>query len=111
MAELTVEERLTRLEEFLPILCDKPSLAPTESPDKVLRTQFGRRIRIARKVRGLTQKDLATKLGVVAVSISNYENGIIEPSLKNLLNLSRILGVTSDYLIGNAPPPQSIGSD
>lgn len=54
---------------------------------------LGEKIRDARKNKGLSQDDLAAKLGVNRVSISNYEKGKNNPTHKNLLKLSAILGV------------------
>lgn len=54
---------------------------------------LGEKIREARKNKGLSQDDLASKLGVNRVSISNYEKGKNNPTHNNLLKLSAILGV------------------
>lgn len=54
---------------------------------------LGEKIKNARKNKGFSQDDLAEKLGVNRVSISNYEKGKNNPTHKNLLKLSAILGV------------------
>lgn len=53
----------------------------------------GEMIKLARKNKGLSQDDLAEQLGVNRVSISHYEKGKNNPTHKNLLKLSTILGV------------------
>ena len=70
--------------------------------DDMLRKDFGARIKIMRKSLGLTQAQLAKKIGMTSKAIANYEQGIREPSLKNLIALSTILNVTTDWLIGRS---------
>lgn len=52
---------------------------------------LGEKIRLARKSKGLSQDELAIKLGVNRVAISNYEKGKNNPTHANLLKLSAIL--------------------
>ena len=61
---------------------------------------LGMRIKEERKVKGLSQLDLAQKLGVVQHVVSRYENNIIRPSLEVLVLLADILEVSTDYLLG-----------
>ena len=51
--------------------------------------------------RGMSQGDVACKLGCSANVYSRYERGERQPSIEVLIDLSSILGVTVDYLIGN----------
>ena len=51
--------------------------------------------------RGMSQGDIANKLGCSPNVYSRYERGERQPSIDVLINLSNILGVTVDYLIGN----------
>lgn len=53
-----------------------------------------------RKIRGLTQKDLADKLNFNEMTISNYENNKTEPDITTIINLCSILKVSADYLLG-----------
>ena len=57
----------------------------------------GKRIKALRKTRGLTQEQLAEKLGVQRATISNYEIGRRSPHLKELEKIASILGVSLDY--------------
>ena len=68
--------------------------------DEERRKEFGARIRIMRKSLGLTQADLAKKIGVTKQVITNYELGLREPPFRNLIGLSRALNVTTDWLLG-----------
>ena len=52
-----------------------------------------------RKKNGWSQEELAEKLGVSRQSISKYESAQSIPDLDNILKLSEIFGVTTDYLI------------
>jgi len=60
---------------------------------------IGSHVRAKRKALGLTQDELARELGVTHQHISRIEGGQAVPSLDVLLNLSRRLGVTTDYLL------------
>ena len=71
--------------------------------DDALRKDFGARIRIMRKSLGLTQADLAKKIGITKQAITTYETGRREPSFRNLIGLSRVLNVTIDWLLGEPP--------
>ena len=68
--------------------------------DEERRKQFGARIKSMRKSLGLTQADLAKEIGVTKQAITTYETGIREPSFRNLIKLSRVLNVTTDWLLG-----------
>lgn len=57
-----------------------------------------------RKALGLSQEQLAEQVGVSRQSISKWETGQSVPELDKLLALSRILGVSTDTLLGNAAP-------
>lgn len=57
-------------------------------------------IKIARIKQGLTQHQLAEKLGVTNNDISRYETGRMKPSLEKLVILADVLNVTTDYLLG-----------
>jgi transcriptional regulator with XRE-family HTH domain len=56
-------------------------------------------VRTKRKALGLTQDELARELNVTHQHISRIEGGQVVPSLDVLVNLSRRLGVTTDYLL------------
>lgn len=58
------------------------------------------RIKLLRIGRGLSQVDLAEKLGVSKQSVSNWENDNIQPSIEMLVKISHIFSVSTDYLLG-----------
>ncbi|CAI8945653.1 HTH-type transcriptional regulator, cell division transcriptional repressor [Brevibacillus sp. IT-7CA2] len=61
---------------------------------------IGQRIRLLRKMRNLTQADLAEALDVAKTTISAYENEVNEPNHDMLKNLADFFNVSVDYLIG-----------
>lgn len=63
------------------------------------------RIAELRKEKHLTQTALAIKLNVTQNMISFYESEKNEPSLSTLIEMSKIFGVSVDYLIGNSNIP------
>lgn len=65
---------------------------------------IGERIRTARKVQKLTQKQLAEKAGVAEISIRNYENQNRQPKLEQLQKIAAALEVSIEYFAG-APDP------
>ncbi|EMA6344846.1 helix-turn-helix transcriptional regulator [Bacillus cytotoxicus] len=61
---------------------------------------FGNRLRELRKVKKMTQQDLADKLTLSKSLISKYENGAAKPSYEVLEQLAHIFDVSADYLTG-----------
>ena len=57
------------------------------------------RLRELRNKCGLTQNEMATKLGVSGQTILNWENGIYEPKINQLIQLADLFGVSIDYLV------------
>ena len=57
------------------------------------------RLRELRNKSGLTQNEIASKLGVSGQTILNWENGIYEPKINQLIQLADLFDVTVDYLI------------
>lgn len=61
---------------------------------------LGRRIGELRSAFGWSQVDLAKKLSVTKQTVSNWENGNIQPSVEMLVRLAMVFRVTTDYLLG-----------
>ncbi len=60
---------------------------------------IGTRIAQKRKVLGLTQEELAQKLGVSSQAVSKWENDISCPDISLLPQLAKVLGCTTDELL------------
>lgn len=54
-----------------------------------------------RKTNGMSQEDLAEKLNVSRQAISRWESGTAMPDANNTLQLSKLFGVTTDYLLND----------
>ena len=52
-----------------------------------------------RKEQGLSQEELAERLGLSRQAVSRWESGTALPDAGNLLQLSRLFDVTADYLL------------
>lgn len=60
---------------------------------------FGKRLREFRKRRNMTQKEVATKIGVSEQALSKWENGECLPDVYNLKLLALALNVSVDCLL------------
>lgn len=54
------------------------------------------------KEKGLTQRELASKVGVTEVSMSRYIKGERVPSGPIVVNIAKELGISVDYLVGTS---------
>lgn len=72
------------------------------SPDEVKeRIAFGRRLKNTREnTAGMTQADLAKKLGVIQQSVWKYENGKCFPGPGLLRVIAQVLKTSIDELLG-----------
>lgn len=62
--------------------------------------EFSDRLKILRKQKGLTQKEIAKLIGVYQGSYANWENGKREPKLEIIVQLAKILDTTPNELLG-----------
>lgn len=66
---------------------------------------FGTRLQAARQERNVTQAQLAAHLGITQQAVAKWEAGSAQPQPGLLLELSRALGVGTEYLLGGAWGP------
>lgn len=64
-----------------------------------MRTSIGNRISQLRKENGITQEEMAEKLGVTPQAVSKWENDISYPDILLLPKIAEMLGVTVDELL------------
>jgi transcriptional regulator with XRE-family HTH domain len=82
-------------------------LAAMNSKDEVFFREMGARVAQARKGRGLTQQQLADRLGVAQQTLAHYEVGRVRIAASQLPTLAEILDLSIDeMLIGQASPRQ-----
>lgn len=67
---------------------------------------LGQRICEMRTHLGWSQVELSRRLSVSKQTVSNWENDNIQPSIEMLVRLSKIFGVTTDYLLGLEDTPR-----
>ena len=65
-----------------------------------MKLTIGENIRRLRKEAGLTQEQLADKLGVSYQSVSRWELGVTYPDMEMIPALTECFGVSADALLG-----------
>jgi len=73
---------------------------PMAAKEKAFYTQLGRRIAEHRKAAGITQVDLAKRLGIAQQTMAHYEGGVSRIAVALLPPLAKIIGTTVEELIG-----------
>lgn len=69
---------------------------------------FAKRLREVREDLNLMQKEMAQKLNMPITTYNGYETGKRSPSLEILRNISDILDVSIDYLLGKSNKKSSL---
>lgn len=62
--------------------------------------QIGSRLSVCRQNKNMTQEELAYRLGITSQALSKWERGISFPDIAMLADISRLLEVSTDYLLG-----------
>jgi len=65
-----------------------------------MKLNIGKNIREKRKQMGLTQEQLAYRLGVAFQSVSRWEKGTTYPDIEKLPEIARLFDTTTDALLG-----------
>ena len=68
---------------------------------------LGKRIVANRKKKGMTQDQLAEKLGITAQAVSKWENDQSCPDIAMLPKLAEIFGISTDALLGYEPDTEA----
>ena len=71
---------------------------------------FAKKMIELRKQNGLSQQDLAARLGVSRQAISRWETGAVQPLADSVKSLAQVFQVSTDYLLNDdldtpTPPP------
>ncbi len=84
-------------------------MSTTHNIDKKFLAKLGQEIAANRKLRGLTQNDLAEATNVEPETISRFERGMTAPSLQRLIEIANVLGVGLHNLLTSASPLKQDG--
>lgn len=68
------------------------------------------KIKILREKQGMTQAELAKKLGITRSGVNAWEMGITVPSTQYIVQLSMLFAVSTDYLL-DMPQTKSVSVD
>lgn len=85
-------------------------LPPAHFGRPAMSSDFPSRLKEARERRGLTQAELGKEAGLPSTTLSHFESGSRKPSFDNLRRLTRVLGVSTDYLMGIVDTPEATGA-
>jgi transcriptional regulator with XRE-family HTH domain len=80
----------------------------TEDPHKAVNLALGKRLAQIRALRGLSQRELAQRVNVVQVVISDYEIGKLRISAEVALRLAAALEVPIQELLQTDTPPEVV---
>ncbi len=62
------------------------------------------RIQYLRKTKGLSQEELADKVGVSRQAVSKWESEQSTPDIEKIIIMSELFGVTTDYILKGIEP-------
>lgn len=68
---------------------------------------LGQRIARIRKERGLTQEELAKRIGIIQRLVSSYERNKLRPHAEMVVRFARALEVSADAILGLSPDHHS----
>ena len=71
---------------------------------------FNENLREARERKGISQKDMAEKIGVAKSTYSLYESGKREPSVDTIKKIADILNISADTLLGIEEQPMTLAA-
>lgn len=69
---------------------------------------IGEQIRIRREELGLSQAELAKRIGITQGSVGNYESGVSNPKMELMPRLFDALETDANFLFGEMPPENDI---
>ena len=66
---------------------------------------FGQNVQRLRRAAGLSQEELAERLGVTRQAVSKWERDSAYPEMEKLARMSQLFGVTVEALLNGDPAP------
>lgn len=88
---------------YIPPASVYTAVMPAGRPAKQTRSAFGDRLAHARHLAGLTQDQLARKLGITQRVLSHWERAPVALRAEQLMALANALQVSADFLLGREP--------
>ena len=86
-----------------------PTYAPGMDDSDAIRLGIGLRLKAARNVKGLTQQQVADRLGVIKGTVSAWETGRWSPEAVTLRALARLYDVSADAILWeNSLTPEAL---
>ncbi len=67
---------------------------------KIIRKEFGERLKECRKQSGYTQAQAAKKLNMTQQQYSRFENDVYELNYEQIVEVCKLFDVSADYLLG-----------
>ena len=61
---------------------------------------IGERMKLVRKNKSFTQKQVAEAIGITYDTYQSYELGRVTPSVERLIDFCKLFQVSSDYILG-----------
>ncbi|NKC33404.1 helix-turn-helix domain-containing protein [Falsiroseomonas selenitidurans] len=87
-----------------------PFVAASKAAAEHINVLLGQRVRELRKLRRMSQSELAVHLDVSFQQVQKYEQGTNRISVSSLLQIAQALKVRPDVLLGEAPGLDSAAS-
>ena len=72
---------------------------------------FGQKLKIARKNKKYTQKELAEAIGAKHNSVSNWENDQNKPDPDTIELICNVLDISANYLLGTSDPQTQLSPE
>jgi transcriptional regulator with XRE-family HTH domain len=85
-----------------------PRKKTSEDPHKAVNMALGKRLAQLRTLRGLSQRELAERVNVVQVVVSNYEVGKLRITAEMALRFAAALDVPVQELLHTDTPPEIV---
>lgn len=81
---------------------NSPSLRREDAGFQAFLARIGRSLLAHRKRLGLSQQDVAEKIGIEPESVSRIENGVIAPTLGRLRQFAKVYSCSLEEIIGRS---------